>query len=327
MAARKLINFANENDMLSKGNFVYGIYNGYHISMQQITIQYSAMTDIHFTLTNMQDSDKEKLKSFIKENKKTLMSYHAQYKNGQVVMRTSASAGHRKRRLVDVLNAFTEFFKDNSIVSGCSETQQKDKLQFVYYKGYMKVIAQVDMPKYEELSEKMAVENEDRGYLLGIIGASVGGIIGMIPWVAFAMIGYVSSISGLVMGLLVKQGYKTAKGKRGGAQLAILIIALVVFTYLGIMAAETYFGVQYLMSEGIAFADIELFELFKFVVVYPFTPDAGTSEIWGSIMQGYLFAGLGSAFFFAKAKSNNEFSAGEQIDVNVQQPVMYGSNL
>lgn len=327
MAARKLVNFANENNMFEKGNYVYGIFEGYHISMQHITIQYGAMTDIHFTIANMQDDDKDKLKSFIKTNRKSLMANQAQYKNGQIIIRTAASAGNKKFRLIDALNAFTEFFSDNSLVSGCSETQETENVQFVYYNGYMKVIAPNDVAKYQELGEKMAMENEDRGYLRGALGASIGGIIGMIPWVVFAMIGYVSSISGLVMGLLIKTGYKTAKGKRGGAQLTILILCLVVFTYLGIIAAESYFLVQYFVQDGYALSDIKLFELFKYVAVLPFTSEPGSVELWGSLMQGFLFAGIGSVYFFIKANGNNEFSAKDQIDVNVQQPVAYSSNI
>lgn len=321
MAAKKLTKFAQENNMHVKGDYVYGVYKGYHITMNQILVQYIPMTDIYVSIANFDEAQKDTIKDFIKSNRKALSVALVKFKNGELVIR-AAAAGDKKQRLLNTLDALTEFLQENSILSGCRTSGETQDLQFVFYKGMVTPVSQDLAAKYAEESQQLAEDNEYKGYLSGTIGAVIGGIIGVIPWVVIGLLGYISSLSGVAMGWLVKTGYSKARGKLGGAQLAILIITVIVFTYFGIMASQTLFLVQLFMEEGYALSDLYLIEIFKYVVVLPFTSEPGVGEIWGSIAQGYLFAALGSFVFFSKARDQKEFTAVDKIDVNIEQPVV-----
>jgi len=74
------------------------------------------------------------------------------------------------------------------------------------------------------------------------------------------------------------------------------------------------------MEEGYEISDLRIFEIFKFLVTLPFISQPGSSDMIGEILQGYIFAGLGSIAMFSKLKKKIEYSTDGEIDTNLIQP-------
>ncbi len=311
---------ARENGLLLNGGFLYGIKNGYHICSQYQNAGYVRMFGLRFSLINLTELDKEKINQFVKQNKKTLKLASVEFKSNIVVINLKEFPT-RKNVLANALEGIISFFAENSFVSGCSLSQSTEDIKFVKYKGQIAAFSQQVVDNLKSTDKNSDEDNEDKSYVPGIVGASIGGIIGMVPWVLIAILGYISSVSGLAMGWLVKTGYEKANGRKGGMQITILILIIILFTYLGIMASQAWFVLKSIMEEGYLVSEIRIWEIFKYVVVLPFTAEGVGYGLWGDILMGYFFAVLGSFSFLKNAHASREFSAGDQINVNIQQPL------
>ncbi|MBN2879787.1 MAG: hypothetical protein JXN65_09180 [Clostridia bacterium] len=320
MAMTIMEKLARENELLLIRNQLYGIKEGYHICSQYKDEGYVKAYGLRFSLLNLSVDDKEKIKQFVKQNKKELKLRGVTFKDNVVTIFLKVFPT-RKDGLSNILNGIIAFFTENSFVSGCSLSQSNENIMFVDYKGQVMALSSQVVENLKLNDESSEVSNEDKSYFPGIVGAGIGGIIGMIPWILFAMVGYISSISGLAMGWLVKTGYEKAKGKKGGMQMGILIIVIILFTYLGIMASQMWFLLQSLMDQGYSLSQISIWELFKYVVVLPFTSEGMGYGLWGEILMGFFFAALGSVSFLRRAHESRAFSAGSQVNTNIQQPI------
>ena len=71
-------------------------------------------------------------------------------------------------------------------------------------------------------------------YWMGLLGAVLGTLVGLIPWVLLARAGYFASIAGFLIGLCAKKGYELFRGKLGRPKLVVLIVCSV----LGVVLAQ-----------------------------------------------------------------------------------------
>ena len=311
---------ARENGLLTNGKFLYGIKNGYHISSQYQSAGYVQMFGLRFSLINLTESDKEEIKQFVRQNKKELKLASAEFKANVVIINLKEFPTC-KDVLANALHGIITFFTENAFVSGCSLSQSAEDIKFVKYKGQIMAVSQQVIEDLQKNDRNSNEDNENKSYIPGVVGASIGGIIGMIPWIVISMLGYISSISGLAMGWLVKTGYEKANGKKGGAQMMILILAIIIFTYLGMMISQALFVIKDLTEQGYMAADIRIWELIKWVIVLPFTAEGIGYGIWGELLFGYFFTAIGSVPFLKRAHASSEFSAGSQMNLNLQQPI------
>lgn len=76
--------------------------------------------------------------------------------------------------------------------------------------------------------EQVAEEVRTTGNVArGVLGASIGGVIGMIPWAIVTYFGWFVGWLGFLIGWLAKKGYEIAKGKETKAKgITILIVTL-----------------------------------------------------------------------------------------------------
>ena len=122
--------------------------------------------------------------------------------------------------------------------------------------------------------------------LTGLIGAFLGSLIGVACIVAIGQLGYVASISGVIMAVCAIKGYELLGGamSRKGAVIACILIVLM--TYLGNRLDFTV-TVARLVGTDIFSTFQALNELF----------DAGylnAGAYWGNLVMLYLFTLLGA---------------------------------
>lgn len=76
---------------------------------------------------------------------------------------------------------------------------------------------------------------EKKNYTIGFIGAILGALVGAIPWVIVAQLGYFVGILGFVIGLASLKGYKIIGGKVGPRTKWLVIISII----LALVVAES----------------------------------------------------------------------------------------
>ena len=159
--------------------------------------------------------------------------------------------------------------------------------------------------KEEEKANKIIAERGRGSYLTGFIGAIAGGVMGLIPWIIFGLLRFFSSGSGFIMAFLIVMGYMAFKGKIRKPMIVIVLFVLIVFTVLGVVAAN----IIYLMQEGYTDLGEILTETFS---------DLTLSGISADIIIGLLLAGIGA---FAALKSAMVKVSGWDVKMKKQAAV------
>lgn len=198
--------------------------------------------------------------------------------------------------VADFLSDFSLFLSREGYRSACAFCDTGEALGYTAQEDKVMEVCPACHEKLAGILTGMKAEREESGsYLRGAVGAILGGIVGIIPWVLIGLLGYVAALSGLIMSFLSYKGYLLFKGKRGRGMLFILIAVLIVFTYIAVIVNFCIDLNNYVNEQGYS---IDAFELFKIVFVGPFDPvNFDTGAMWAQIGMGWLFAALGSFFF------------------------------
>jgi hypothetical protein len=186
----------------------------------------------------------------------------------------------------DSLRAFAEFLKSNDFSPACAGCgMQSEADGFYIVNGGATYLC-------ENCGARLAASKNDEIALsskgntaMGILGAFLGGAVGMIPWLILSLLGYVAAAGGLAMAFAAFYGYKLFHGKMNKK---ILIIVLVI----GVVIAMTYMAA--ILSICLAYArDFHhLISLLRLLFVLPFH-GSNASVIWQIIGQSYLYSALG----------------------------------
>jgi len=199
--------------------------------------------------------------------------------------------------VVVFLNEATAFLAEKGYRSGCTVCGEDSGEGYTLQGGLVRPMC---APCHEKMAAAAAEIKRERvttgSYFTGLLGAVLGAVIGIIPWVLVGMLGFIASICGLIMAFLSYKGYLLLRGKRGPGMTWTLIIVLIVFTYIAVLASDGITAYQEFSNLGYS---IPISEYILYVLMFPFLPEGGA--IWGNIALGWLFAGLGSFSLLRKA--------------------------
>ncbi len=145
-------------------------------------------------------------------------------------------------------------------------------------------------------------ETQSQGNMTtGIIGAVLGGIVGVIPWAIASYFGLFVGWLGFLIGFAAKKGYELLKGKECKAKAVVIIIVSVLCVVLA-----DFLGYLFLFMSEFNLTLMESAELFFLVVS---SDSAALGEVIGNLVMGLIFAGLGvfdvvRGIFSANSKKN-----------------------
>jgi len=173
------------------------------------------------------------------------------------------------------------------------------KYFFMWYDGNTKYYGGIYMNNLTENNAglDLELENADKSYLPGILGAIAGAIVGAIPWAIVYSLGWFVGWLGLLIGFCAAKGYDICKGKQKKPKALIIVLAIILgvaagqvmgdFIEMGKELAADEFG--YYALFGITYKDIPSF-YFEYITEY--TGDF-IAESMPNFLLGLLFAGLG----------------------------------
>lgn len=134
------------------------------------------------------------------------------------------------------------------------------------------------------------VENADKSYLSGFIGALIGGLLGAAIWGGVLYMGYVASIVGILIGFFASKGYDLLGGKQKKAKLLIILAVTILSVLAGTMGAYLFEIVRlinvgelagYLPSDAV------------WILIVMFEDPAFAQAVKGDILLGLLYGLLG----------------------------------
>lgn len=202
-----------------------------------------------------------------------------------------------------LLNEFIDFFEANEIppldLCGiCGQNIETDEA--FAFRGDSTIIGhRACLEKEEEKTPEKEIEELKKSYGMGYLGAFLGMIVGIIPWILISLAGFVAGVAGLILSAAIKIGYEKLGGKNGKPK----ITAIILFTVLGVLAAffitTTISIYQTFAQEGITF--LEALELTPYNLSLAATDPDIASYIAQNLGLGFLFAALGSWSFIVQA--------------------------
>lgn len=256
----------------------YGKYDGIFANITS----FSFTGSILFTVHEVKQDTVNEIFSYIDQNKKAfLIQGTPRYENPFLIIdMNSYFAPCTARRIAQTFKQICRFLHSRGIVSCCTACGKKDAS---YVMGGQTVYLYCEdcCQKEGQKAEAIIAERGHGSYLTGSLGAVAGGFAGLIPWILFGLLRFFSSVSGFIMAFLIVAGYTKFKGKVKKPMIAIVLFLLVVFTFLGVVAAD----MVYWMQEGYTdFGEI-LTEIFS---------DLTLSGISADIIIGLFIAGIGA---------------------------------
>jgi hypothetical protein len=234
------------------------------------------------------------INAFLKRKWKGLKIHNIQADQTSVWMNVNSTWNLKAESVEALVQEFSAYLAACGYTSGCVLCPVTDGLGYTEQEGRVLEVCDVCHERLQGALGEIKAQRETTGsYAKGALGAVLGGVVGVIPWVVIGMLGFVAAISGLIMAWLSYKGYRLLGGKLGRSMVWILIVVLIVFTYVGVMAS-LYVSIA---AEGYDLVD----NAFWLILTLPFVPGGDAGVIWGQIALGWLFAALGSFGLIRKA--------------------------
>ena len=140
-------------------------------------------------------------------------------------------------------------------------------------------------PSSQELPE---VEFKHENVFTGIIGAFLGACIGGAAIVLLNQLGYIASISGLILAVCTLKGYELLGGKRSTTGIIISIVLMLIMPYLADRISWALEIVEVFAEEGVTFAA-------AFASVHEIVElNALTVDYFKGLGMVYLFTAIGA---------------------------------
>ena len=136
--------------------------------------------------------------------------------------------------------------------------------------------------------QKLEPKKENIG--LGILGALLGSLAGVVAIFAFDYIGFVASLSGLIMGFCTIALYKKFAVSISAKGIIISVIIMIIMTYLAVHLTYTIQILKLASSEGVETTFAHVFKNLGAIL----QALEAKGSFYGSLAMVYLFTILGA---------------------------------
>ena len=162
------------------------------------------------------------------------------------------------------------------------EKDIKIEMPFSEFSFYNHVLDRFQLIQYRERKET---------YLKGTIGAILGALVGMIPWVILGGFGWIAGWLGFFITLAATMGYDLFSGKSGKGRLLIIIAISIAGEFAAVTASEVFSAVRCIMNGTLngTYAGIPTYMFHTFI--------NSTSYRWSvrmNLILGFVFVMIGS---------------------------------
>ena len=133
---------------------------------------------------------------------------------------------------------------------------------------------------------------------MGVLGAFLGSLVGVVVIIALSRLGIVAAVSGLVMSIAAMKGYEKLAGSLSRRGVIVTVALIVVMTF-----------VADWIDWGIVVADALHMDLVEAVLALPAVMDAGLIDMGsylGNLAMLYVFVAVGAAATIASALRSPE---------------------
>lgn len=128
----------------------------------------------------------------------------------------------------------------------------------------------------------------------GVLGAAIGGLVGVIPWTIVSIMGWFVGWLGFLIGLAAKKGYEIGKGKETKAKgitiLVVVLLAVLLAEYIGLSLSLTWSWMDMYPEAGFV---VNLYDAFTQLPLILMQDSEILVTVIFDVILGWVFAILG----------------------------------
>lgn len=290
LAAAVGLSYDAANDVL------YGQKNEYQVMVYMPFSSYPYMLCIYIAARNERGSwlGASDWKTFSKSVKP--IARCEQKVNGVIAyMKNQTNAEKLQEGLREALSAFTSFLHQSGFIPCCSSCGKTGEVSgYRMANSYFQLCGECEMGIRNNLSVVAQQQQQRKENIIGgIVGAFFGSLGGVLCTVVLSRLGFVASLSGVVMAIGVLKGYEKLGGRLTKKGVVISFVIMLVMTYFG---HQLDWAIELLTTGGGAEAGFNIFECYRMVplMVFELHREELMSSYIINLIMIYVFLLLGA---------------------------------
>lgn len=228
-----------------------GVYNGYHISCAYINNVYDIKVSVRKDGQLPEEAFCKNIKNSIREIWKVKVR-----DNVVIANPTGATTGRTIKAIVATIKGLTEAFRMNGFEDVCECCGKPHTYMNNYYiKGEITTLCDDCYNGINQAIQQSVIEQENitENIVAGLVGAFLGSLIGVLCIVLVGQLGYVASMSGVVMAVCTAVGYELFAKKLSIKGIVVSAIMMIVMSF---FATKVSWCVSIVRSTGYSFFDV-----------------------------------------------------------------------
>lgn len=272
----------------SQMNHVFGEYKGYTVCI--VPYGPNSVMTMMFSVSQSGDMpDAAAIRQFVRQSKAVDGSSVQRHKVSFTI-RAGLTAAKSIEKLEAALEETTAFLRDKGFTGCCEHCGKAEKTEVYLVSGKASILCEACFAEISREADARAQAESRRGESLvgGIVGALLGAVLGVIAIVLIGQLGYVSALSGVIMGACTTKGYEWL-----GRHLSVRGVVISVLVMIGMV----YFAHQVNWTVSIyrqISPKADLFTIFKAIPDLLREGSIKASSYYGNLGLLYLFSLLGA---------------------------------
>lgn len=288
LSVKKLEELAQEMGLKvdEASGIIYGNKYTYDICLKTVDSSYLTTITLSVSLHGGMP-EKDSFKSFVKENK-ALTSCKVDNYRVEFIVASKLTKAKSFASIKEGINLIVEFLQRNGYHNCCESCGNREIIDSYILNGAERLLCDdcFNRSSHDSATQQQQSQMKRENMILGIVGAFLGSMIGVVSIIIIGQLGYVAAISGIIMAACTIKGYELFSGKQSIKGILISCIMMIAMVYLGNQIDWAIYLASY--------AEVSIFEAFTAIPELLETGYIEPASFYGNLGMIYLFM-LGGA--------------------------------
>lgn len=212
---------------------IFGVHNGYSVCLNPVneTNQFTLSVAVNNAGSMPDIKDMKRATS----TSKALMYCKVQGYRVTYTVRAGMTVRKRDQNVQKALEALTNYLRENNFRNCCQGCGSTENIEAYSISGAGELLCETCFAQRCEkaASNELKERNKKENVIGGIVGATLGSLLGVAAIVILGQMGYVSVVSGIVLGVCTLKGYELLGGPLTKKGIGISVILMLVMVYVG----------------------------------------------------------------------------------------------